>query len=100
MEATPLMELILDAEAVFRKIPHLVAGITAALFWLWLAERPKIIKFINPHRKELEGIFDRLTKDPVSVTPAEAEIAKGAMHYGAIVKSAIALLVGWLVTGM
>lgn len=93
MEESLWMDIVLDTEAIFRKSPHIIVGIIVALFWLWLAERPGINKFLNPHRAELESIFAKGSE----ATAPEAEIAKGAMQFGAIVRVGMAIFLAILI---
>ena len=89
------MDVLLDWESMLRKAPHVVAGVIIMLTVLWMAERPFINKFLNPHRAELEAILEKDAK----LTPAEAEVAKGAMQFGAVVRVgfmlATAVIVCW-----
>ena len=98
MDETGLLATIIDIEAMLRKVPHVVAGVAFMLLVLWIAERPAINKFLNPHREELESIFATLAAAG-GVSGPEAEVAKGAMLFGAIVRVgfmlALAVIVCW-----
>lgn len=90
------MDILMDADAVFRKAPHLIAGMVAALFWLWVAERQWVQRITNPFRDEADAILAKLGDAKQSISQAEAEIVKGAALHGAIVKTGVALFMGIL----
>ena len=95
MEETIWLDILLDTEAVFRKAPHVAAGIIISLLVMWIIERPMVNRFVNPHRAEIEEILSRCD----NATPAEAEIVKAGMQFGAAVRVgfllATALIICW-----
>ena len=90
------LETILNFEEIYKKTPHMIAGVAVAVFWLWLAERQFMLRILNPHRDELEAILAKKDK----ANAVEAAIAQGAMKYGSTMKVGMAIFVAFLVCEM